>query len=112
MIEMIETERLRVRDVLSSDSEAFYRYMKREDYWRDLPMQPPTPEWAQSLVDRCLREQTANPRTNYFLAAVSKDTGQVIGEAILRIDSLWHGQAEIGWGVDAQLTGRGLGTEI
>jgi RimJ/RimL family protein N-acetyltransferase len=112
MIEPIETERLRIRDVLSSDSDAFYRYMKREDYWRNLPMQPPTPEWVQSLVERCLREQAASPRTHYFLAAVSKDSGQVIGEAILRIESLWHGRAEIGWGVDGEHTGRGLGTEI
>jgi len=112
MIEQIETERLRIRDVLLSDTDAFHRYMKREDYWHNLPMQPPTQERVQSLVEGCLQEQTGNPRTNYFLAAVSKETGEVIGEAILRIASLWHGQAEIGWGVDGQQTGRGLGTEI
>jgi RimJ/RimL family protein N-acetyltransferase len=36
----------------------------------------------------------------------------VIGEAILRIENAWHGRGEIGWGVDAQSTGRGRGTEI
>jgi hypothetical protein len=51
MIEKIETERLRIRDVLLSDTDAFYRYMKREDYWRNLPMQPPTQEWVQSLLE-------------------------------------------------------------
>jgi [ribosomal protein S5]-alanine N-acetyltransferase len=59
-----------------------------------------------------LQDQAANPRTNYFLAAACKQTGVVIGEAILRIESIWHGRGEIGWGVDAQFTGRGLGTEI
>jgi RimJ/RimL family protein N-acetyltransferase len=112
MIEPIETERLRIREVLASDRDAFHGYMKREDYWRDLPMQPPTPEWVQSFVERAVREQADNPRTNYFLAAVSKQTGAVVGEGILRIASLRHGQAEIGWGVDGQHTGRGLGTEI
>jgi [ribosomal protein S5]-alanine N-acetyltransferase len=112
MIEQIETPRLSIRDVLLFDGEAFYRYMNREDYWRNLPMQPPTVDWVRSLVERCLREQTETPRTQYFLAAVSKETGEVIGEAILRIESLWHGQAEIGWGVDAQYTGFGFGTEI
>jgi hypothetical protein len=86
--------------------------MKHEDYWRNLPMQPPTLESVRSFVEKCLREQTGNPRTNYFLAAVSKETGEVIGEAILRIVSLRHGQAEIGWGVDGQYTGLGLGAEI
>ena len=112
MIEQIETERLRIRDVHASDGDAFYRYMKHEDYWRNLPMQPPTLESVHLLVERCLREQAGNPRTNYFLAAVSKETGEVVGEAILRIVSLLHGQAEIGWGVDGQYTSLGLGTEI
>ena len=112
MIEQIETERLRIRDVQASDGDAFYRYMRHKDYWRNLPVQHPTLESVRSLVERCLREQTGNPRTNYFLAAVSKETGEVIGEAILRIVSLRHGQAEIGWGVDGQYTGLGLGTEI
>lgn len=112
MIEQIETQRLSIRDVIVSDSEAFYRYMRRDDYWRNLPMQPPTTDWVQSLVERCLREQTESPRTKYFFAVVSKEAGEVIGEAILRIESVRHGQAEIGWGVDARYTGRGFGTEI
>lgn len=112
MLQQIETERLRIRDVHASDGDAFYRYMKREDYWRHLPMQSPTLESVRSLVERSLREQTGDPRSNYFLAAVSKETGEVIGEAILRIVSLRHSQAEIGWGVDGQYTGLGLGTEI
>jgi ribosomal-protein-alanine N-acetyltransferase len=112
MIEQIETDHLRIRDVLSSDKESFYAYMNREDYWCNFPMQPPTPEWVQSLVERCMREQDGSPRTHYFLAAVSKETGVVVGEAILQIESLRHGQAEIGWGVHGEHTGRGLGTEI
>jgi [ribosomal protein S5]-alanine N-acetyltransferase len=112
VIEPIETEHLRIRDVRSSDGDAFYRYMKHEDYWRHLPMAPPTPDWVQSVVERSLQEQAVSPRTRYFLAAASKETGEVVGEAILRIESLWHGQAEIGWGVDREHTGRGLGTQI
>jgi ribosomal-protein-alanine N-acetyltransferase len=112
MIEQIETERLCIRDVHASDGDAFYKYMKHEDYWRNLPMLPPTLESVRSLVEKSLREQTDNPRTNYFLAAVSKETGEAIGEAILRIVSLRHSQAEIGWGVDRQYSGIGLGTEI
>lgn len=112
MIEPIETEHLLIRDVRTTDFEAFYDYMKREDYWRNLPMEPPTPDWVRSLIERSIRAQTAAPRISYFLAALSKETRGVIGEAILQIDSIWHGRGEIGWGVDRRYTGRGLGTEI
>jgi len=62
MIEPIETDRLRIRDVVLADCEAFFGYMKLEEYWRDVSIEPP-------IVQRCLQDQTANPRTNYFLAA-------------------------------------------
>ena len=112
MIEQIETEHLCIRDVVSSDRDAFYGYMKREQYWRDVPIEDPTLDSIQSLVERSLQEQLANPRTNYFLAAACRKTGAVVGEAILRVESFWHRRGEIGWGVDDQHTGRGLGTEI
>jgi RimJ/RimL family protein N-acetyltransferase len=59
-----------------------------------------------------LQDQAANPRINYFLAATCKQSGTVVGEAILRIESFWHGRGEVGWGVASQHTGRGFGTEI
>ena len=68
--------------------------MKQEEYWRDVPIEPLTPEWVRSLVQKCLQDQAVNPRTNYFLAAVCKQTGTVIGEAILGIESVWLGRGE------------------
>ena len=38
MIEPIETDRLRIRDVVPTDCEAFFGYMKLEEYWRDVPI--------------------------------------------------------------------------
>jgi RimJ/RimL family protein N-acetyltransferase len=112
MFEPIDTERLRIRDVVLSDGDAFYTYMRREDYWRHVPIEPPTRAWVETLVRNCIQAQDRDPRTHYFLAATLKDSGAVVGEAILRIENFHHGQAEIGWGVDNGLTGRGLGTEI
>ena len=112
MFEPIETERLRIRDVVLSDRDAFYAYMRREDYWRHVPIEPPTPAWVETLVRNCVQSQERDPRTHYFLAVESKPGGTVIGEAILRIENFTHGQAEVGWGVDSEWTGRGLGTEI
>jgi hypothetical protein len=69
MIEQIETEHLCIRDVVSPDRDAFYGYMKREQYWRDVPIEDPTLDSIQSLVERSLQEQLANPRTNYFFGS-------------------------------------------
>jgi RimJ/RimL family protein N-acetyltransferase len=63
-------------------------------------------------VRNCVQSQERDPRTHYFLAVEAKDIGTVIGEAILRIENFKHGQAEVGWGVDSDWTGRGIGTEI
>ena len=112
MFEPIETERLLIRDVLLSDRDAFHAYMRREDYWRHVPIEPPTPAWVETLCKNCVREQDRDPRTHYFLAVESKESGTVIGEAILRVENFRHGQAEIGWGVDSEWGRRGIGTEI
>jgi [ribosomal protein S5]-alanine N-acetyltransferase len=107
-----ETPRLIIRDVLPSDVYAFFGYMKREQYWRDIPIDPPTLESIKGMVDRCLSNQEKEPRTNFFLAAVAKATGELIGEAGLYIRSLRSQQGEIGWGVGQDHVGHGFATEI
>jgi ribosomal-protein-alanine N-acetyltransferase len=109
---MLETPRLILRDVRATDADAFHAYMRREQYWRDLPIQPPTPGWIADLVDRCLEDQVRVPRTDFFLAATEKDSGQLVGEAILHVRSIQWRQGEIGWGVSSDRTGRGFATEI
>jgi hypothetical protein len=84
----LETPRLTIRDVLPSDVDAFHGYMKREQYWRDVPLDPPTLESIKAMVDRCLLDQEKEPRTDFFLAAIAKATGDVVGEAILHVRSL------------------------
>jgi ribosomal-protein-alanine N-acetyltransferase len=111
MIE-IETDRLLIRDVRASDAGAFHSYMQHEDYWRDLPIEPPTAEFVEGLVTRCIHDQAQNPRTNFFMAAIDKSSDSLIGEAILRIPSIRWRQGEIGWGVSAGRSGHGIATEI
>ena len=52
------------------------------------------------------------PRESYFLAAVLKETGAIVGEAVLHVTSRRHRQGEIGWGVDWRHSGKGIATEI
>ena len=108
----LETPRLVIRDVCPSDVGAFYAYMKREQYWQDLPIDPPTVESIKEMVDRCLLDQGKEPRTDFFLAAVAKATSDLVGEAILHVRSLRWRQGEIGWGISSDHVGHGLATEI
>jgi hypothetical protein len=68
----LETPRLVIRDVRPSDVDAFYAYMKREQYWQDLPIDPPTVGSIKAMVDRCLLDQGKESRTDFFLAALPK----------------------------------------
>ncbi|HEY1722647.1 MAG TPA: GNAT family N-acetyltransferase [Magnetospirillaceae bacterium] len=109
---MIDTDRLFIRDVRPTDADAFFDFMQREDYWRNLPIDPPTRASMQTLIERRLSEQTATPRVLYILAAVDKATDKVVGEAILRVTNLRHRNGEVGWAVAWHQTGKNLGTEI
>jgi ribosomal-protein-alanine N-acetyltransferase len=108
----LETDRMLIREVLASDVDGFLRYMQEERYWRDVPIEPPTAAWVAALLDRCIADRAKNPRTDYFMAAVDKLSGEVIGEAILHVRSSRWRQGEIGWGVSASRSGAGLATEI
>ena len=110
-IPLIKTSRLVIRDVLASDADGFHAYMRQEHYWRDLPIDPPTAWSVRSLVDAALLDQAAEPRVNYFLAVTAQASGELIGEAILRIRGARPLQAEIGWGLGSGHTGQGYATE-
>jgi [ribosomal protein S5]-alanine N-acetyltransferase len=109
---MIQTARLHLRDVQPADAEAMYAYMRQEDYWRHLPIDPPERDYVDALVERCRHEKNAEPRSSFFLMATLHDTGEVVGEAILHIRSARHQQGEIGWAVAGSHRGQGLATEI
>ncbi len=112
LITGLETAHLVIRDVRAPDAGHFYEYMKREQYWRNVPIDTPTNESIADMINRCILDQQKQPRTDFFLAAVDKATDNVIGEAILHVRNLRWRQGEIGWGVNSDRTGRGLATEI
>jgi RimJ/RimL family protein N-acetyltransferase len=111
-IRLIETPRLIIRDVHVSDGEAFFGYMQKEPYWRDVPIDQPTVQSITVLVNASLLDQAKQPRTGHFLAAVEKRSQSVIGEAILHVRNPRWRQGEIGWGISPTHTGQGLATEI
>lgn len=59
-----------------------------------------------------MSEQAITPRLNYFLAAVRKDTGEIVGEGVLKIVNPAERQGEIGFGVAPKHWAQGFGAEI
>ncbi|HLZ66210.1 MAG TPA: GNAT family N-acetyltransferase [Aliidongia sp.] len=106
----IETRRLVLRDVVEGDVEGFYAYMADPAYIRHLPLDPMDRAEVQALVDRVLVRQGGSPRERYFLAAIERATGRLIGEAIFK--RLNEVEGEIGWAVAGPDQRRGFATEI
>ena len=109
MVEL-ETDRLRIREVLASDADDFLRYWQQEDYWRHVPIERPTADSIAAKVDGWIKSQIRNPRAAYHLVVTDKRSNQMVGDAGLYIRDF--GQGEIGWGVISGHTSQGLATEI
>jgi RimJ/RimL family protein N-acetyltransferase len=106
----VETDRLVLRDVVESDVDGFHAYMADPAYIRYLPLDPMDRAAVQALVDRVLLRQGLRPRERYFLAAVERSSGRLVGEAIFK--QLSDVEGEIGWAVAGPDQGMGLATEI
>jgi len=106
----LETDRLILRDVVPDDVDGFLAYMADPAYIRHLPLDPIDRAEVQALVDRVLLRQGPGPRERYFLAAVDRRSGRLIGEAIFKRTGEFEG--EMGWAVAGPDQGKGLATEI
>jgi len=112
LIAGLETPQLVIRDVRPSDVDPFYAYMRREQYWRDVPIDPPTVESITAMTDGCLLDPAKEPRSDFLKAAVDKRTSDLIEEAILHVRSIRWRQGEIGWGISSDHIGKGFATQI
>lgn len=108
----LKTRRLIIREYTDEDWQAVYDYIKNPAYWKFQAGEPPTEERVKALIQWAVREQKLSPRINYYLAATEAQTGDLIGEAVLKVMPPGHGQAEIGFGVVPAQWKKGYGTEI
>ncbi|HCX13999.1 MAG TPA: hypothetical protein DGZ24_01625 [Rhodospirillaceae bacterium] len=108
----ITTRRLFIREYKIEDAAAVFGYVKNPSYWQYQRSNIPTEEQIKTLIEWVVREQNTAPRLSYFLAATRRDTGELVGEAVLKILSPADRQGEIGFGVVPKLWKQGYGTEI
>ena len=108
----LETRRLFIREYTDDDWPAVYAYVKEAAYWKFQAGETPTEDRVKALIHWAVREKAIVPRLNYYLAATDRKSGDLIGEAVLKVIPPGHGQGEIGFGVAPALWQRGYATEI
>lgn len=108
----IKTRRLIIRDYVEGDWPQVYAYVKDPSFWKHQAGEPPSEDRVKALVQWSVQEQGQAPRTNYFLAVADQKSGELVGEAVLKVMPPGHGQGEIGFGVARSYWRKGYGTEI
>lgn len=111
-LKICQSEHLIIRDLVEDDFIPYSEYMFEEVYWKYVAIPEINAENLKGLIQESIRQQSLKPRRNYFLSVEEKRSKQVIGDAMISIVSPENEEAEIGWGVSHQYTGRGYATEI
>jgi len=106
------TRRLHIRDYVVGDAPTVFGYVNDSAYWQFQRNEPPTGQQIDTLIKWVVNEQATTPRLAYFLAATRKDTGEVVGEAVLKITNPNDRQGELGFGVAPRFWKQGYGSEI
>ena len=109
----IETARLLLRPLEPGDVEALHAYQSRPDVCRYIPYEPRSREViAERLADPEKSRSTLDQEGQVMdVAVVLKDTGELIGDAVLIWQSAEHRNGEIGYVINPDHAGRGYATE-
>lgn len=107
----ITTRRLHIRDYVVGDAPTVFGYVNDPAYWQFQRPEPPTAQQIDTLIKWVVSEQGHTPRLAYFLAVTRKDTGEVVGEAVLKIVNAADRQGELGFGIAPRFWKQGYGTE-
>src|SRR5512139_363484 len=83
----IETERLLLRDFVMDDWSRIQEYQSDPLYLRYYQWTERTPEAVQRFIGRMVEFQQQEPRIKYQLAVIMKETGQLIGNCGVRMDT-------------------------
>lgn len=108
----IVTRRLHIRDYVVGDAPTVFGYTADPAYWQYQRSESPTAQQIDALIKWVVNEQATRPRLAYFLAVTRKDTGEIVGEAVLKITNPAERQGELGFGIAPRFWKQGYGTEV
>jgi len=108
----LQTERLLLRPFTAGDLDALLAIQSRDDVTRYLYWDPRTAAEVREVLDRKVRSTAIVAEgDNLSLAAVLRESGELIGDCSLRWLSAEHRQAEIGFIFHPDHHGQGYATE-
>jgi ribosomal-protein-alanine N-acetyltransferase len=93
----VRTERLLLRDFVTTDFDAVHAYACDPDVARYMEWGPNTLDETRIFLDRALSNQQIWPRLHFGLAIELIETGEVIGSIDLRLRDAAARTAEIGY---------------
>ncbi|MGI9463874.1 MAG: GNAT family N-acetyltransferase [Aestuariivirgaceae bacterium] len=110
VLQPLETKSLWIRELVRDDAAALARYMTRSEYQEFLAVRYPNQYTVRQFVSRAVARQDRAGRRLFHLAAQDKSSGRVLGDGFIQFheDKI----AELGWGVDPDRWGRGVGSQI
>lgn len=103
--------RIMLREFAEGDGPAIHRYAGDPETVRYMLWGPNTPEETEEFLLQRLEQARRPDRTEFELAVVRLDTGELIGGAGLRVESWEYRRADIGYILRRDQWGRGYATE-
>lgn len=105
------TDRLLLRPLDPvGDVDAVHAYQSREDVCRYIPYEPRTRDEVAARLGQ-LRSTLTDEGQVMFVAVVLRDTGEMVGDAMLAWQSATHRGGEIGYVINPNYQGHGYATE-
>ena len=108
---MVQSGRLVLRELTTDDGDALHRLYGDERVTEHLSFTPRDREQARAIVARSIDSSTQSPRSEYALAVALRDDLRMVGFARLALDPHQQRAATIGFALQPDQWGCGLGRE-
>ena len=111
---IIETKRLVMREMRPSDAADLLEYQSHPDIVRYIPWPEGNEETVQRHIERTLADSKNLPKAEgdyLVLVWELRETGKVIGQSNISIQSLEHHRGEVGWVTHQDFQGQGFAYE-
>lgn len=105
----IITKRLILRDYVETDLDDIHEYGIDPEVVKYMPFGPNTIEDSRNFLDRRMKKQKEEPRTDYGLAVELKSEGKLIGGC--KINMTTKMEAHLGYILNQNYWGNGYATE-
>ena len=108
----IETPRLLLRNLQDEDWPQVHAYARDLEVVRYADWGPNSEAETRAFIGQAIAARCREPRREYHLAAIFKDTGALVGNASLVPDPQDARAADLGCTLHRLAWGQGLGTEV